>query len=563
MIRKTPALLVLGGLLLTGLTAVPAAQAATYTSTGARCTITGTAGVDKLTGTGGRDVICGLGGNDLIAGRGGNDLVEGGAGADTVNGGDGADVLRGGLGADELAGAAGTDTVVGGAQGDEITGGGGGDDLDGNGGNDDLSGDAGADDLDGDAGTNWCTVGANDTQDGCKYDTEAPATDRARLSTDRVDVTRRNEYLTVRVHVTDDTGVADVNPHLVDDATNTGTLHGYARLVEGTVRDGTWEADIVVARWSEPAEFVLSVNVRDRVGRRTEQRYAGQVLTVVDDNPDVDLPVARLISPTPDATYDVRDAGQDVVVKARITDAVSGVWYADLCLSMPRDGFYGGLPCEPAELVSGDEHDGVWKAVLRVPKGEVGGDWNVEVGTIDWAHKSASSVRWMGPDLYRYWTNGGTSTDPWVQEFRDGMGRFSVIGRRDSVAPTLESFAMTPDHVETLNGQATVEFTVHATDPEGVTAVGLALNSTTNPDNDLFGIVDLQLTGGTDTDGTWTGTLTLPQGSPPDTYAVQAWVEDTTHFRSYVSASSRYAGDADQALLAGDPKLVVGDGGGA
>lgn len=540
---------------------VPSAEAATYTADGARCTVVGTAGADRLVGTTSRDVICGLGGNDVIVGGGGNDVLAGGAGADIVSGGDGTDVVRGGLGPDQVAGGSGGDEVSGGTGGDVLTGGSGNDDLSGNSGNDDLAGNAGADDLNGDGGTNWCTPGATDSMTACKYDAAPPASNSATLSTPRVDVSDGDRRVTVRVHVTDDTGVAEVSVSAGDDSGN-GITWGYGDLVEGTVRDGWWEATLVAAHWSAPGKFTLAVSLRDRVGRRSSRSYPDQVLTVADSNPDLDLPQVQLLSPAPSASYDVRSAGQDVTVRARINDAVSGVWYADLCLYKPRDGFYGNLPCAGGDLVSGDRHSGVWQAVVRIPKGETGGDWNVGIDTLDWAHKDESPVQWMGPDLYRYWTNDGQNTDTFVQPLPDGLGRFSVLGTTDSVPPTIDSLSLSPDHVDTLNGPATVTVTVHAQDApgEGVTDVGLALTSTTDPEDQLVPLLDLALTDGTAVDGTWTGTFTLPQGSPPSTYWVQAWAEDVTHFRSYASSDAPFAGDPDQTPLPGDPHLVVGSG---
>lgn len=561
--RKSVGALALGALVLSCLAVTPPATAATYTSTGVRCTITGTPGPDHLTGSAGRDVICGLGGNDVINGVGGNDLIDAGAGADTVNGGTGSDVLRGGPGPDHLTGSDGADTVTGGDGGDVITGGSGGDDLNGSSGNDDLTGGPGVDDINGNGGTNWCTVGATDTETGCKYDLQKAASSDATFSTDRVDVSNGDQQVTVRVHVTDDTGVSEVGVSGSDDASGDSVGSGRGDLVEGSVRDGWWEATFVIPRWSAPGGFTLDVALRDRVGRQSSQEYPDQVLQVVDRNPDVDLPQVSLVSPAASASYDVTSGGQDVVVKARITDAVSGVWYADLCLWKPQESSFTNLPCQGGDLVSGDSHDGVWRAVVRIPKGDVGGDWNVGVDTVDRAHKDSSPVQWMGPDLYRYWTDDGQNTDAWSQPLPGGRGRFSVIGKSDSVAPQIESFALTPDHVDTLEGPASVTFTVHAVDGDGgISDVGLALNPVNDPDNDLFAPVDLTLTSGDDSDGTWTGTLTLPQGSPPETYTFQVWVQDVSHFRSYVSASSPYAGDADQQLLAGDPKLVVGSGGG-
>ena len=57
------------------------------------------------------------------------------------------------------------------------------------------------------AGTNWCTLDAADTSARCVYDRAPAVPDRLSLSTGAVDVTAAAREVTVRVHVTDDTGV--------------------------------------------------------------------------------------------------------------------------------------------------------------------------------------------------------------------------------------------------------------------------------------------------------------------------------------------------------------------
>ena len=186
------------------------AEAVVRTSSGVRCTLVGTAGNDRLTGTNRHDVICGRGGNDVIVGRGGGDLVDAGAGNDAVRGGDGNDVVLAGYGNDTVAGEGGSDVVRGGSGGDSIRGDAGNDHLYGDAGNDDLSGGTGADVVRGGAGTNWCLPGSGDSQVGCLYDRDTPTVDRVTLSSDTIDVTGADAAVTVKAHVTDDTGATSV-----------------------------------------------------------------------------------------------------------------------------------------------------------------------------------------------------------------------------------------------------------------------------------------------------------------------------------------------------------------
>lgn len=526
---------------------------------GVRCTIVGTSGPDRLAGTARRDVICGRGGNDVILGLGGDDLLAGGPGRDRVSGGGGNDVLAGGYRADVLAGGAGNDRLFGGAAGDTLRGEGASDALYGQDGNDDLTGGAGADTLAGGVGTNWCTVDAVDVRSRCVYDRNAPEATGARLSTTAVDVTRGNRSFAMLVHLVDDTGV-DRAAVYSSSAGGRGLPVGHARLVSGTVRDGWWRADLYVPRWSGPATYSFDVSAVDRVGRSIHVPLKGVTLTARDSNPDLDNPRVVLLAPSSTAVYDVRASGQDVIVKARITDAVSGVSTVNFCLERPYDGHYSNLPCGlNADLISGTVHDGVWRSVQRIPRGQSGGDWNVSVYASDRAHVGGGGVHWWGPDAYRDWYTPGYES-PGHQPLPNGAGRFTVIGSSDSYAPVLTAASVAPQTVDTLGGQATVTLRVRATDAagEGVREVsaGLAGDETGEGAPNLPS-ANLALTSGAGTDGEWTGSLTLPQGTPPGTYHLHVEVQDLTHRRGYASPGSPNAGG--QLPLPGPVTVVVVD----
>jgi hypothetical protein len=576
----------------------PPGQAAVYATSGQRCTEVGTAGADRITGTSGRDVLCGLGGNDVIVGRGGNDVIDagrgddrvdaaggadlvlgaaghdvldGGAGADRdrLHGGPGADELDGGggpdwvwgeAGQDHLVGGSGDDVVYGGSQADWLAGHEGGDRLLGQTGNDDLTGGVGADELRGGGGTNWCSVDAQDLQNRCIYDEQVPAVGQLRLSTSSVDVTNVSKLIGIKVHLTDDTGVGSVQFLAYDDAGHALSI-GTPDLVQGTVRDGWWKALVRVPRWSDPATLDVSAVARDRVGREVWRTYRG-VFRIINREPDTDMPKVRLHNPTDQAVFDVRNGAQRVTIQARITDAVSGVAHGgSFCLWRPFEGGYTNLPCGLVDLVEGTRHDGIWRSHVTIPKGAIGGDWNVSVWVTDNAH-TAHETHWMGPDVYRQLTDGGLNAGLEDHLFPAGMGRISVIGAKDSAAPQISSAAVTPTQVDTLPGDATVHVKVRATDArgEGVTEVSAALGRGTWSEGDISLLAaDLELTSGTRVDGTWEGDITLPQGVPPGTYYLSVTVQDLTHWRHFVSVSSPAAADPENLPLHSDPRVTVVD----
>lgn len=544
MSRRTALLAAL--LVVVGSVAVGApAEAVVRTATGARCTVVGTGGNDRLSGTNRNDVICGRGGNDVIVGRGGSDLVDAGTGNDLVRGGDGNDVVLAGAGNDTVTGEAGNDRLYGGA------------------GNDDLDGGAGRDAVSGGTGTNWCLPAAGESRTGCAYDRTPARADQALLSASTIDVTAADASVTVKAHVTDDTGATWVGVSAGVPGGGAVLATADAKLVSGTVRDGWWLARLVARRYSEPGRMTLVVSTRDRVDREGGGGFADAVLTVVDRDPDVTPPAPTLLSPTADATYDVRGGARTVPLSARVVDAQSGTARVVFTLNKPADGYYGLLPGSYATLVSGTPADGVWQGSVTIPAGETGGDWNVSVDAIDVAHGNQASAgdRWVGPDLWRAWTNDGTRvSSSWLHQLPAGQGRFTVLGSSDSTPPSITAAALTPDRIDTRTSAAQVTVRVHAVDPEGVTRVAYDVRTRPRDGSDPFQrSATLTLTSGTPQDGEWTGTLTFPQGTPPDVYVSGASVQDSRHFRSYVGASSPFAGTSGTLRLPGDPTVTVVD----
>ena len=581
--------------LVLGVLAAPPASAA-ETSTGVRCTVVGTSGDDLLVGTSSRDVVCGLGGDDVIRSGGGNDLIDAGAGddvvragsggdrvlaadgADDVAGGDGDDTVAGGGGADDIEGDAGDDTISGGAGQDDLAGegggddvsggagddtlegGGAGDDLEGQGGDDDLSGGSGADALDGGVGTNICIVDAADESVRCKYDEQAPVMVETVIDPGTVDVSAGDADFTVRVHATDDTGVEDVQVQLYD-----GDMYVDVpplMPVSGDQRDGWWETTATVPRWTRPATLSPTVIVRDRLDRTQYDTSSPARLQVLDDDPDTETPRMWLRSPVGSDPVDVRTEGADVKVSVRATDAQSGVDRVDLCLSKPADEnqlMLYGICRDGVPRASGTAHDGVWTAVLRIPKGARNGTWNVTAYADDRVHTDGG-VSWLGPDAYQRYVDLHACCGE-ANPFPDGAGALTVIGAEDNTAAWTDDVTVTPAEVDTLPADATTHVRVRAQDVagEGVTQVTSLLvadsNLATAPQ---FDQVDLALTTGDLEDGVWEGDLVLPQGTPPGTYHVLTFVTDVAHSTGFIGPS--YPNDTTGwRILASDPKVVVKD----
>ena len=104
------------------------------------------------------------------------------------------------------------------------------------------------------------------------------------------------------------------------------------------------------------------------------------------------------------------------------------------------------------------------------------------------------------------------------------------VGAGDTTPPTVLSLSANRSSVDTSTGPQPVTLSVHAADDfSGVAALQLSL---TGSGRAYTGLAKLEA--GTRLNGTWSATLTLPQGSPQGTYAIGAAVVDEAgNSRSY------------------------------
>lgn len=346
---------VVGALLVSSLAATtssPASGAEVATAARSmRCTLWGTPGDDVLVGTGRDEVICGRGGDDQIRGGGGRDVLRGGRGDDVLRR---AEVLYGGRGADDLY----LGVMFGGP------------------------------------GADFCV--GDDRRDGCEADTEDPVLAGSQFSADTVNVTDTDRVVMVSAHLTDDLGVGDVELDLIDGDLEEGYFHQYpwqpqsntAQQRSGTPRDGVWSLRVRIPRFASPGAYRIVAKVWPRRGR--EVTLSGdRTLTVRSDRPDREPPVlVQMMRPAVGTT--VRRS-ESLTARARVTDALAGVELVMFCYR-PVSGAITGY-CSWARLVSGDRHDGIWKA--RMPMEDMPlGDAEVDVSATD---HTGLDDHWWGP----------------------------------------------------------------------------------------------------------------------------------------------------------------------
>ena len=299
------------------------------------------------------------------------------------------------------AGGGGNDTLNGGTGSDLLTGGTGDDVLRGQDGNDDLAGDSGSNTLDGGTGTNWCTVGAADIQNACVYALSPATVVWSEVTPATVDVTDADRPVKVRMRIVDDTGVFTVAPAVRYGDTDVQV--GRMRLVSGTVRDGTWEADGMVARYSPPTAYALLAWVHDRLARETYLRQEA-ALTVVDEHPDTTPPVVASVVLDRDAV-DVRTEDATVNATVRITDDLAGVgetWDDVQLVMMPLiEGVLSpGGASTALMLDAGSRQDGYWRGTVRIPRDTIGGTWSMYLWTRD---RVTNAVYYAAQPVKQFW----------------------------------------------------------------------------------------------------------------------------------------------------------------
>ena len=573
----------------------PPADAATYASSGQRCTKVGTARADRLVGTSRADVICGLGGNDTIYGGGANDVIDAGYGNDVVHAGAGndrvyagygsdsvhgdagndslggqgdSDTLDGGLGNDVVSGSYGNDRVTGGTGDDRVAGGAGNDtvsgsygqdvvsgdlgndtvsgdvgddDLFGGAGDDDMTGGPGLDDLDGGAGTNWCDEPSEDQHATCKIDLEDPVVHELRLDRTSVDVSDAAGVVTGLVHVTDDTGVSNVHLNLTASGSEDPPGDGFGGRVSGTVRDGWWRLRIDVPRYLPATTLNLAATATDRLSRTGYAEYADQV-TVLDRNPDLQLPVLQSLEVSTPAV-DVRTAAAEFRVRVHITDDASGVQDAFVCaVHRGAEGYEQvGTGCSGTSRTSGTARDGWWDIPYELPRYTPSGDYTFRACFNDTAHTRGWTC-WI-PDAEAD-LNHIRGLDDLGPRVPGGGGRLAVRGLDDDVnAPVLGTVTATPSPVDASHGARTVRLDVAASDVEGLDRSGVAARVTSED-----GSIQLSngfwptLVSGTDQDGVWRFELDVPGGTPPGRYVIEVWLQDNTHQVGYAPAEHLFDG---------------------
>jgi serine protease len=343
-------------------------------------------------------------------------------------------------------------------------------------------------------------------------------------------VSESDQSVTVKTHVTDDTGARSVS--LWVNLNNSGAKYyaDWAKLVEGTPRDGWWESTVTIPRYARPGTYSYRVSMQDRMGRSVYGYVVpDEALEVTTSVADTERPVVlRLSEPSPETVVDVRETADELVVTAHLTDNLSGVGFVTAC-ARPATYYIPGSRCGVLSLVSGTELDGIWSVTIPLAQGEITDQWKLSMLVEDranaWDHADYTS-----------------SLESWGIHFSpEGSGVFQVLGSdppEPGQPPGITSIEITPSEVDTLPSAATVSTVVAIDDPDDLVLSASVVLQQRRQDGSGYTDVEYGSYLQQGADGMWRADVVLPQGAPPGQY--EARVNASTRQYSYLRYMQSY-----------------------
>lgn len=499
---KPPVLGLLCALLVLPLCLLTASGAAA----GPLCTIEGTPHADRLQGTAGAEVICGRGGADVIRGRGGDDRIVGGRGPDRLFGERGDDTLIGGPGNDRLVGGQGTDVLAGGP------------------------------------GSNHCPAGAMfDRVIRCRVavkrlpsrppfippgsveppDLSPPRLQFAGLGPEVADSTAGPLTLSIYASAWDDHNYRFESSNVASATAKVGGPGGFVRDVPLTEDEHEWgqfRATTVVATPQSGFYKLVSVALVDREGNSAvlvEPEFGegfGPGVEVY-AGPDEEGPELLDFKISPRVVH-TGASPATVTMVAHVADPLAGARQVgpsfDIPSQEPSPIFGPGRYGVAMALTAGSVHDGTWTTKVELPRYAAPGAY--EVGSFDLYDRIGE---------YRHFD----------REELEAAGfpvGFEVAPPGDSQSPEIAHLGVGRPVVHAAAGEGEVVFFLEASDDlsgiapeEFFSSINVIFLEPGGPPGWHNAITSLRFSG-TDRDGVWKVSGTLPTDAPFGTYSVSS-----------------------------------------
>ena len=304
-------------------------------------------------------------------------------------------------------------------------------------------------------------------------DLEPPELTSFSLTSRIVDVTDTSQTVEVFIGLKDPSGVETplVSASGVDNEGSTG--FAAVSLHSGSIEDGVWRAVISVSAGSPSGQWKVTIfpvsdlafNSWGRFGPGDEYDASFTVISNTTDDTPPKLQEFSLSS----SSVNVFDSAANLTVRMRVIDTGTGVETPKVTArSIDGDASAGFAN---VSLLSGNKNDGIWQAVLTIPKNSQEGLWEVVLFPLN---DEAGNTTGFGPG------EGFNSN-------------FEVISQNDDkTPPELISFAVDKRVANVTQGVDSITVTMHLRDLEsGLDTPLLSASSLINDATSGFASVSL------------------------------------------------------------------------
>ena len=205
------------------------------------------------------------------------------------------------------------------------------------------------------------------------------------------------------------------------------------------------------------------------------------------------------------SSVDVSSESKVVTATVKVTDA-SGVTVKNPSYLTPLGFSTASINCGVMTLASGTNKDGTWSVTCTVPQGKASGNYYFSSSTFEDANGITKSC-------YTNNTSGGSMCHPAGTQVL-----LAVDNGLESNPPVLSDFSFSVSSVDVSSESKVVTATVKVTDASGVTVKNPSYLTPLGFSTASINCGVMTLASGTNKDGTWSVTCTVPQGKASGNY---------------------------------------------
>ncbi len=349
-------------------------------------------------------------------------------------------------------------------------------------------------------------------------DMDPPVLQSVVITPNPLDVSNGGNSVTVTLEASDDyNGISDGTIYLVDPSGNQYDSSSFTSFdaVSGDSKYGTYEVSFYLEDYVDTGNWRVEVELTEDV--TSNSVYYGpnnldfpspgqQFFTVGQGVGGNEPPMIEEFSVS-SGSVNVTNGPASFEVTLRITDDNEGFAYGDFNILSPAGGsLYTNF--SNADLISGDEFDGIYQFTVTVPRYAQNAAWDFAVGVTDYSSNGRQ---------YSYDLPGDTSID--------------VIntGPADTSDPVFASFIASTNTVNASSAAVPITMNVTLTDNlSGIEQANLWLSDPAGNYDSGVTLNATNRTSGDNLNGTYQVVLTIPLGATPGVWTVRSYLRDYT-----------------------------------